>query len=333
MDGDTFVTEECFIFNVFGYEHPKDRVFAFLKYIPAEFKSLFDIDFLERTWKYRKVTLFRAGKLYTAQNYQTFLTTFRKSFPKYVYHCPFRDKEVINAPLGSIKRVYVPKECLRSLTKLDRKDDFQEMTLEFVGLLSAESGISIEDFGVHGSIALDMHTSKSDIDIVVYGADNFRKLEKAINRLVNERALSYQTNNRLDAARHFKGHHKNKIFMYNAIRKPEEVNTKYGAFKYSPVAPMRFSCTIKDDSEAMFRPAIYRIGNYKPTDERSELPEDKIPKAVVSMIGCYRNIARRGDQIRVSGMLERVENLETGEILHHVVVGTGVNEDESICPP
>ena len=87
-DGDTFTTREGFIFNVFGYEHPPNRVFAFLKYIPAKFKSLFNIDFLERTWKYAKTELFRAEKLYTARNYQIFLETFRKNFPEYVYFCP-----------------------------------------------------------------------------------------------------------------------------------------------------------------------------------------------------------------------------------------------------
>jgi len=53
---------------------------------------------------------------------------------------------------------------------------------------------------------------------------------------------------------------------------------------------------------------------------------------VVSMIGCYRNVARRGDRIRVSGMLERVENLETGQVSHQVVVGTGTSEEEHIWP-
>jgi predicted nucleotidyltransferase len=48
------------------------------------------------------------------------------------------------------------------------------------------------------------------------------------------------------------------------------------------------------------------------------------------MIGCYRNVAKRGSKIEVSGMLERVENVKTGEIFHQVVVGTGINEDEYI---
>jgi predicted nucleotidyltransferase len=253
--------------------------------------------------------LFRAEKLYTAQNYQEFLRTFRKNFPNYVYFCPYREKEVISTPLSSIKKVYVPRECLRLLIKAKRWDALQKMTLDFVGLLSGESGIAIEDFGVHGSIALNIHTSKSDIDIVVYGSENFRKLEKTIDKLVETGTLRYVFNNRLDAARRYKGRYKDKIFMYNAVRKPEEVNSKYGEFKYKPLVPVKFHCTVKDDSEAMFRPAIYKIEDYKPANTFSELPKEKIPKIVVSMIGCYRNVARQGNKIEVTGMLERVENV------------------------
>lgn len=331
-DGDTFITKEGFIFNVFGYEHPKNRVFSFLKYIPSKFKKLFNIRFLERTWDYGGLKLFRAEKLYTAKNYQMFLEAFRDNFLNYVYFCPFREKEVINTPLNSIKRVYVPRKCLSLLKKIKSKDSLQKTTLELIELLSSESSISLEDFGVHGSIALNMHTPESDIDLAVYGAQNFRKLEKTIDKLVEEGILNYVVNNRLDAARLYKGRYLNKIFMYNAVRKPEEVNSKYGRHRYLTVNPVKLRCTIRDDSEAMFRPAIYKIENYQPVHSASTLSEDKIPKLVVSMIGCYRNVAKRGSKIEVSGMLERVENVKTGEIFHQVVVGTGINKNEYIWP-
>ena len=276
--------------------------------------------------------LFRAEKLYTAKNYRTFLETFRKNFPNYVYFCPFRGKEVIAAPLNAIEKVYVPKESLQFLLKKKSKDSLQKITIDLIKLLSNESGISLEDFGVHGSIALDMHTEKSDIDIVVYGSRNFRKLEKTINKLVDAGTLSYVFNNRLDAARRFKGRYRNKIFMYNAIRKPEEIHAKYGTQKFTPLHPVKFKCIVEDDSEAMFRPAIYKIQNYKPQNQTSSLPEEKIPEIVVSNIGCYRNVARKGEEISVSGMLERVEKIETGEIFYQVVVGTAANEEEYIWP-
>ncbi len=331
-DGDTFVTKEGFILNAFGYEHPADRVFAFLKYVPAKFKALFNVDFLEKTWQHENAKLFRAEKLYTAQNYREFLQTLRSSFPEYVYFCPFRQKDVIAASPDSIKRIYVPKECLHRLRKLESKDGLQKMTLGFVDLLSAESGVTHEDFGVHGSVALNMHTPESDIDIVVYGRENFRKLEKTIERLVHTGTLSYQSSNRLDVARRFKGRYRNKIFMYNAIRKPEEIRPEYGMFTYRAISPVSFTCTVKDDNESMFRPAIYKVGKYKESDIGSALSEDSIPEFVVSMIGCYRNVARQGDEIKVHGMLERVENLKSGEVFHQVVVGTGITEEESICP-
>ncbi|MGQ9624114.1 MAG: nucleotidyltransferase domain-containing protein [Candidatus Bathycorpusculaceae bacterium] len=237
---------------------------------------------------------------------------------------------MISAPLSSIKEVYIPRECLRLIAVRKRKDSLQKLTLDFINLLSSESSIPLEDFGVHGSIAMNMHTVESDIDIVVYGSQNFRRLEQTIQKLVEAGTLSYVFNNRLDAARKYKGRFKGKIFMYNAVRKPEEINVKYGIYRFKPLKPVRFSCTVKDDSEAIFRPAIYKIEGYKPSIPSSGLSKEETPESVVSMIGCYRNVARKGDKIGVSGMLERVENVETGESRYQVVVGTGVNEEEYI---
>ncbi len=332
MDGDTFVSKDGFIFNVFGYEHPRDRVFAFLKYIPADYSSLFKVDFLHRTWSYESTRLFRAEKLYTARNYQDFLRVFGSHFPDYVYSCPFRSKEVISVPKQSIKRAYVPRDCLSSLAQLQSKDDLQKDTLDFISLVSNEAGIPMDDFGVHGSVALGMHSKESDIDIVVYGAVNFRILEQAIHRLVTAGRLKYQSNNSLDRVRHFKGRFKTRVFMYNAIRKMDEIQTEYGAFSYTAVTLVQFACRVADDSQSMFRPAIYGVGKVDEEAEATDLPKDMIPQIVVSMIGCYRNVARKGGRIRVSGMLERVEDVATGKSHYQVVVGSGVNEEERICP-
>ena len=287
---------------------------------------------LERTWKYGEKQLFRAEKLYTAKNYKSFTETFRKNFPDHVYYCHLRNKELISAPLSSIKRVYIPKDRLTVLTELKHPDTLQKMALDLIRLLSKESGVDLEDFGVHGSIALNMHAPESDIDFVVYGSQNFRMVEDAIARLVNAGKLSYIVSNRLDAARKFQGRYKGKIFMYNATRKPEEVKTKYGMFRFSSIDPVRFQCTVSDDGETMFRPAAYKIANYKPLDAASELPLDKIPDRVVSNIGCYRNVARQGSEIKVAGQLERVEAIKTGAVYYQVVVGTATSEEEYIWP-
>ena len=190
----------------------------------------------------------------------------------------------------------------------------------------------MKDFGLHGSIALNMHTSRSDIDLVVYGGRNFRKLEDLIDRLVENGTLNYVFKNRIDKARRYKGRFKGKQFMFNAVRNNEEIKSKYGDFKYTPLHKVTFKCKVKDDSEAMFRPAVYNIKDYDPVNPGSELRDDLVPIVVVSMIGCYRNIARKGDSIRVSGMLEHVQHAKTKETFHQVVVGTGSNEEEYLWP-
>jgi predicted nucleotidyltransferase len=331
-DGETLLTKEGFIFYVFGYEHPENRVFAFIKYIPSDLAHHFPIRFLKQKWKLGDLKLSRPQKLYTAQNYQKFLETFRNKFPHYLYCCPFRGKEVLSVPLNHIKRVYLPGECLQEIFKKEIKDALQNETVELVSLLSKNSQVPIQDFGIHGSVGLNMHSEYSDIDLVVYGSQNFKKLESAVNRLADEGMFSYVCTKKIDHARKHRGRYNDRRFVYNAVRKYAEMDAQHGKLKYTPVKNVSFSCEVADDSENMFRPAIYPIRNYQPADSASELSEEQIPARVLSMIGYYRNVAQKGDCVKVSGTLEHVENVETGETSYQVIVGTATREKEYIEP-
>jgi predicted nucleotidyltransferase len=331
-DGETLLTKEGFIFYVFGYEHPDKRVFAFLKYIPSSLAHHFPIRFLKQKWKLRDIELSRPEKLYTPQNYQKFLETFRSNFPHYLYCCPFRGKEVLSVPLDHIERVYLPGECLQTIFNKKEWDALQEETVELVSLLSKESEVPLQDFGIHGSVGLNMHSEYSDIDLVVYGAENFKRLEAAVNRLAEEGVFSHVFTKRIDHARKHRGRYNDRRFVYNAVRKYEEIDAPHGRLKYTAVKNVSFSCTVVDGSQNMFRPAVYPITDYQPDDSESELSEEQVPSKVASMIGYYRNVAREGDRVKVSGTLERVENLETGEVSYQVVVGTATREKEYIEP-
>lgn len=247
-----------------------------------------------------------------------------------MYFCPYRRKEVISVPLSHAKEIFTPGDCLKRIASQLRRDDLENLALEFILMLSSEANVDFNFFGIHGSIALGMHSNLSDIDIVVYGAENFRRVERAIENLVANGVLKYIFANKLDKIRRHRGIFKGKIFVYNAVRKFEEVNVKYGENIYEILKPIRFQCRILDDSEAIFRPAIYRIGDYNPLNSESDVEEK--PTYVVSMIGAYRNIAKRWRKIEVSGMLECVKNIETGKSHYQVVVGTGFLENEYIWP-
>ncbi len=157
-----------------------------------------------------------------------------------------------------------------------------------------------------------MHAPESDIDFVVYGTENFRRVEQTLQILANQGTVSYIAGNRIEAARKFVGKYKGKIWMYNATKKPEEIKGKFGDYTYTPLAPVRFLATVCDDTETMYRPAIYKISNYQPMDAQSELDIDKIPTQVTSNIGCYRNVARSGQQIKVAGTLEKAQSTNDG---------------------
>lgn len=332
MDGDIIVTKDDFVFYAFGYEHPKDRVFSFLKYIPSELKSHFPLPFLAQSWTLGNIGLARPEKLYTAQNFQKILEAFRNDFPQYIYFCPFRGKEVMSVPLTFIKRVYEPRDELRRIFESKRKDRLQTLATDLILRLSTESNVPPEDFGIHGSIAMGMHTAKSDIDFAVYGSDNFRRLQRTVDRLAAQGALSYIFTKRFDEKRRHRGRYKGTIFTYNAIRQIQPVSKTYGDHSYAPLKPVTFRCEVAADDEAMFRPAIYRIANYQALDSASGLREEEHPATVVSMIGYYRNVAQQGECVEVSGTLEQVKNVETGETYHQVVVGTGTHEREYIWP-
>jgi len=331
-DGETILTKEGFIFYVFGYEHPENRVLAFLKYIPSHLAHLFPIRFLKQKWNLNGLELSRPEKLYTTENYKKFLETFRNNFPHFIYCCPFRGKELLSVPLEQIKRVYLPSECLKAIIEKKDRDPLQEESVELVSLLSKESGVSLDDFGLHGSLGLNMHSEYSDIDLVVYGAGNYRKLEAAVNRLADGGCFSYVCTKRIDHSRKHRGRYNGRRFVYNAVRKYGEIDAQHGKLNYIPVRQVTFTCTVVDDCENMFRPAIYPISEYQPVDEESALPDEQVPTVVLSMNGYYRNVARKGDTVRVSGMLEKVVNAEMGDTSFQVVVGTATQDKEYIEP-
>ncbi len=326
-DGDVIITKDGFIFYAFGYEHPPHRIISFLKYVPEGLSNAFSIQYLRRKWKLGGITLVRAEKLYTTDNYQALINALKKSFPNYVCFCPFRLKELISVPLDSVERILVPRDCLKQLLLRGKKDQLQELAIELISLLSEQSGVSLDDFGIHGSIALEMHTLDSDVDFIVYGSRNFRRVEETIEGLVKEGTLSYTFRNRIDRVRRHKGRYKGISFVYNAVRNYDEVRSKYGERRYKPIKPVAFRCIVMDDEEAMFRPAVYRIDGYRPLNPESALEDEKIPIELVSMIGCYRNVARKGDEVEAFGMLERVEHVKTGRVHYRVVVGSGVGEE------
>lgn len=322
QDGDILVTEEDMIFYAFGYVHPKERAIAYLKYVPKDLAHRFAINFQTTEWVMGDTVLVRPESLYTPENYQRILDTFTHQFPDYVYADPYVGKTIIAIPLKRIARLYWPGEALKTLLTRDNLDSLQRLALTLVKLLSQSSHIPLTEFGIHGSLASGTHSHFSDIDVSVYGSHNFWGVRECIGKLVGEGVLAYLVENEVDELRRNKGVFHGKKFVVNAIRKREEIREKYGQHRYHALKPLHFNAKIADDSESPFKPAVYGITDYKPLNAASNLPRDKEPTRLVSMISRYRGVARKKQGVTVAGTYEQVQEVEGGSLEYQVVVGS-----------
>ncbi len=318
-DGDVILTKKGFIFYTFGYLHPADYVVGFLKYLPLDYKEFFDtqINFLKWKWKLDDKVLVRPAELYYGD---ILLSILRKHFPEYLFFSKIFNKEVIAVPKTKIKTVFVPKIGLSQLMSKENPDLLEKEAISVVKLLSKKSEVPLNSFGIHGSILLGTHNEKSDIDIAVYGSANFTKVKDAMTILVSESPkVEYLLETKYDRLRRNRGVYNSRRFVINATRQKEEIQEAYGDKTYVPVSEISFQARITDNTEAVFRPAHYKITDFVNLDSSSQQAK---PDEIVSMIGQYRDLADVGEHIRGKGLLEEVID-KRNETTYRIVIGSG----------
>lgn len=312
-DGDILVTKHGFVFCVFGYEHPEARLVSFLKYVPASYAPLFELEWLPHKWRYGGRTLVRPRELYGPEEYREVVRVFRERFPEYVYYESDLGKWIVAVRLDSIVRAYEARESLRALMEKKTRDELEQRAVELVELLSRESRVPVENFGIRGSVAMGMHTEHSDVDLAVYGAEEYRRVLGTLRLLEEEGEVVLHRRNPYERIRLNCGSFRGARFVVNAVRREDEIPRERR--RYRPLGAVEALCRVVDDRECVFRPAIYGVECLSPRLEEVE--------QVVSMVGLYRCIAREGSLIRVSGVLEEVRG-PGGELEYsRIVVGTG----------
>ncbi len=322
-DGDIIVTEDYFIFYTFGYCHPPDRVTAFLKYVPEEYAVLFNLEWLDHKWSYTGRRYLRPRQLYSPRVFSEIIKTFKQHFPYYLHYSEDLGKYVVSVPLSKVLKIRTPKEALRDLLKRESRDWLEEKAVKLVKLVSRVAEVPLSNLGIHGSISLGMHGKGSDIDIAVYGASNYRKVLNALLQLEREGVVRILRRTSVETLRGNTGIFEGTRFVANAVRTDEEIRCPNVRFK--PIGEVVAECLVLDDEECVFRPAVYRVecrevikGGFDPAALRE----------VVSMVGLYRCIAKKGHTIIARGMLEEVRGEE--EYLR-IVVGSGVLSREYLA--
>ena len=310
------MTTHGFIFYVFGYEHPPDRYHGFLKYVPRDLSEAFDVEWLDLGWRMEGRDIVRPLELYSPGNYERLVEGFREHFPRYLHRSEQLGRWMITVPRDSIRRVFRPSERLKEILEEGASDSLEEDALSLIKLLAETTGVSLDLFGVHGSISMGTSREGSDIDLSVYGSANFRLVKRGLLEAEGAGLLNLKRGERAERKRLNSGIYNGRDFVVNATRLASEIDGRDRS--YRPIGPVEVECLCVRDDEAMFRPAVYGVEGCTSPDDAGYVGEIS---EVVSMIGSYRDLVARGERIKVRGFLEEVSLGD--ERWLRVVVGSG----------
>lgn len=332
-EGNLVETAEGAIFDVKGLVHPSDRVVAFIRYFPE-----------------KEGTRTREGiayeKVYSLSKRYELL---KEKFPKYMVYDPVFDETLCEVKIRDVRRHYKPPDRLRELRTSESTDVLEKKSLQLATLLKEESGIRWEIIGVSGSVLAKLHTSQSDIDIVVYGSANCRKVHQTLESLMKkghpslkpynkaelkvlfdfrskDTAMGFQDFVRTESKKAFQGKFLKTDYFLRFVKAWNEVDEEYGDVQYKNMGHARIEATVIDDSEAIFTPCSYRIED----TVFLEGPEFGPVTEVASFRGRFCEQAKVGERIVARGKIEHVQDCRDSSEHYRLLVGN--NYEDFLVP-
>ena len=306
-EGDFVESLEGLIFDVKGLIHPPDRVVAFVRYIP-------DIE----GSRVRDGKRFR--KIYELDDRYRFLAS---HYPNYLVHDPIFDEDLNEVPTSRLLKSYRPLEKTHALVLSSTRTALEQKTLEMIGTLSSSSGVSIEDFGISGSILVELAGATSDMDIVIYGSEKCKAVRKSLQKLMTERevfqpydestilglykarhcetGISFGDYVQSEAKKDIQGRFRSTDFFVRYVKDRFELEETYGSTIYGKVGFGKIEGTVSDDREAIFTPCEYPLENVRIVEGPKVEPFTEI----VSFRGQFCEQATMGERVVAQGKIER----------------------------
>jgi predicted nucleotidyltransferase len=207
-------------------------------------------------------------------------------------------------------------------------------------MVKEEAHLPWSVIGMSGSILLGLHKTGSDIDPVVYGSANCRRVYLALQEMLNEPQLPFKPYSlselkslfdfrskdttmdfqdfvRTESKKAFQGKFMETDYFVRFIKDWPEIHEKYGDVQYKNVGYARIKATVADSSESIFTPCRYMI------EKAIVLEGQKLPsvREIVSFRGRFCDQARNGDKIIAQGKVERVTNVKSNDEYFRLLIG------------
>lgn len=321
-DRDTIITGEGLIFRVFGYAHPRDAYICDIEYAPT---TIFKSDD-RRAFRSAGKSVFY--KFYRDEGWE-FL---KAKYPQYLLFHEMLQSKVIGVTQDKVAMVRKPDDELRKTVVSKPKDALAATMQNCLKLVAERSGLSTSDFGVFGSMLHGFHHPEfSDIDLVIYGREQFARLYEALQELYPTDS-SFHNEFETDQAIHGKcwlfqnlspkeyvWHQRRKMIYallsnekgsrvvkteFEPVKNWKEISNEYdSSTRILRKGWVNMTARITGDDDAPFIPSVYGI---EPLEISEGAREALQAKRIISYLEEFRIQAFKDEVVRVEGNLEKV---------------------------
>jgi len=160
---DFIQTQEGFVFAVVEQGLEEGKVLCFLRYIPKG-----------DAWV--KVSTHEAN---------AFL---KQNAAQYLFYSKEKSAHLHAVSIHDIAIHHSPKNRLQQVLVKTRPDLIEQDCIALSRLL-LEQGVSLDSMGVTGSLLIGAQNANSDIDLVIYGRENFHRIRECIKNLIAAQKL------------------------------------------------------------------------------------------------------------------------------------------------
>ena len=323
-EGDFLENYDGAIFDVKGLIHPSDRIVAFIRYFPDD-----------------RGNRIRNGRVYSkVYAFSERYAVLKERWPRYIVHDPVFDETVCEVPATEVQAHYKPVDKLCLLKNCLTLDLLESKALDFATLLKENSNIPWSAIGISGSILVNLHRTASDIDAIIYGSADCRKVHAALQDVLNDPSSLFKRYSKCDLKNLFKFRSKDTAatfedFVRTESRKSlqgkfaeadyflrfvkdwDEVEEQYCEIQYKNVGYAKIKATIADDSESIFTPCRYLLEHVAVVSGPNLPPITEI----ASFRGRFCEHARRGEKIIAQGKVEHVTDLKRDREYFRLLIG------------
>lgn len=279
---DFIQTKEGLIFAVVSYLPHDGKVGCFLRYVVEESR-------------WGKVSTEQANRL------------LHESYPQYCYRSEQFDTTFHAVEVADIVQHYQPEQRLQTVLQQKPQDKIEEKLQQLIPIL-VRFGAECDVLGLTGSMLINQQRENSDIDLVIYGRDNFHKVRQSVERAVAEGQIDIL--NDVLMADNFQRRlgelsfddfawHENRKFNKAAIEGTKfdigmvclSDEIEHDNKQYEKQGCRTFIATVIDDHRAFDFPAVYVV-------------DDELTPEIVSFTHTYVGQAKKNEKIEVSGAVE-----------------------------